>query len=139
MLLEQRGDLSMKKDVPLRYTTVSESRAAGVAYHLVPGEVWEHQKDAAEYLPEAFENDGFIHCTNGLDELLAVANRYYLADSRPYRVLILKVELINSMVRYDDPEEIFPHIYGPLNTSAVVGTLDAKRSEDGRFISFFRR
>lgn len=123
----------------MRYTTVAESRTAGVAYHLVPTEVWERQKDAPQYLPEAFEADGFIHCTNGLEELLAVANRYYTGDHRPYRVLILKVDLIDSPVRYDDPNEIFPHIYGPLNLSAVVGMLDAQRHEDGRFISFFRR
>ena len=123
----------------MRYTTVAESRTAGVAYHLAPSDVWERQKDAPEYLPEAFDDDGFIHCTNGLQELLAVANRYYAADKRPYRALILKVEKIESPVQYDDPEETFPHIYGPLNTSAVVGMLDAKRDEDGTFISFFRR
>lgn len=122
----------------MRYTTVAESRSAGVTYHLVPEEVWDRQKDASEYLPEGFENDGFIHCTNGLDELIAVANRYYTGDKRPFRALILKVEKIQSPVRYDDPAETFPHIYGPLNTDAVVGMLTAKRDEDGTFVSFFR-
>lgn len=122
----------------MRYTTVAASRTAGVAYHLVPSDVWDGQQHAPEYLPEAYDDDGFIHCTHGLDELLAVANRYYMGDSRPYKVLILKVELIDPPMRYDDPGEVFPHIYGPLNTNAVVGMLDAKRGEDGRFISFFR-
>jgi uncharacterized protein (DUF952 family) len=109
-----------------------------VTYHLVPDEVWSRHKDSALYLPKAFDQDGFIHCTNGLQELVDVGNRYYTADPRPFRALILKTELIESPVRYDDPEETFPHIYGPLNTNAVVGILSAKRDESGRFLSFFR-
>jgi uncharacterized protein (DUF952 family) len=122
----------------VRYTTVAESRAAGVTYHLIPDEVWSRHRDSVEYLPEAFDQDGFIHCTNGLQELVAVGNRYYTADPRPYRALVLKVGKISSPVRYDDPEEKFPHIYGPLNTNAVVGILNAKRDESGSFLSFSR-
>jgi uncharacterized protein (DUF952 family) len=102
----------------------------------VPAEVWSHQEDSTEYLPEGFDREGFIHCTNGLQELIDVANRYYAGDMRPFRVLILKMDQIASPVRYDDPQEIYPHIYGPLNTSAVVGMLDARRDEQGTFVSF---
>lgn len=108
----------------------------GVTYHLTPTEVWERQKDTSAYIPESYSQDGFIHCTNGLDELVAVGNRYYREDQRPFLVLILDVSKIESPVRYDDPKETFPHVYGPLNTNAVVGLLVAKREEDGTFISY---
>lgn len=120
----------------VRYKTAAQSRAAGVTYHLVPDEVWSQYGNSEEYLPEAFEEDGFIHCTNGLQELVAVGNRYYTADHRRYRALILRIDKIDSAVRYDDSEETFPHIYGPLNVDAVVGILSALRDELGKFISF---
>lgn len=122
----------------MRYAGSAECREMGITYHLAPTDVWERQKDASTYLPEAYEQDGFIHCTNGLDELVAVGNHYYKNDRRPFLVLILKLSKIESLVRYDDREEVFPHVYGALNTNAVVGLLVARREEDGTFISYAR-
>lgn len=118
------------------YQTVESSRTAGIAYHLVPAEVWEHQRIAGSYQPEAFEADGFIHATNGLDLLLWVANEFYTADLRPQTVLILDVAKLSSPLRYDDEQERFPHIYGPLNVDAVVGELTVHRGEAGSYVSF---
>jgi uncharacterized protein (DUF952 family) len=126
------------KERMLRYAGSMECREKGVTYHLVPSVVWDRQSDAPTYLPEDYERDGFIHCTNGLDELVAVGNRYYKADQRQFRVLILDVSKVESPVRYDDPGEIFPHIYGPLNTNSIVGLLLARRNEDGTFVSYTR-
>lgn len=122
----------------LRYAGSTECSEKGVTYHLVPSEVWDRQSDARTYLPEGYDRDGFIHCTNGLDELVAVGNRYYKADERQFRVLILDLSKVESPVRYDDPDEVFPHIYGPLNTNSVVGLLLARRQEDGTFVSYIR-
>lgn len=119
-----------------RYATAEESRSAGIAYHLTPVDVWTRQKQGDSYLPEAFAQDGFIHATNGLDPLLEVANLFYQGDRRDYRVLILAVPDLTSEVRYDDENHTYPHIYGPLNTSAVVGELDVQRAEDGAFLGF---
>lgn len=120
----------------MRYKTSSECKLAGVTYHLAPEAVWKEQSDTATYLPESFDREGFIHCTDGLDELMAVANRYYTADTRPFLVLILQVDKIQSPVRYDDLSAIFPHIHGPLNTNAVIGVIPVQRDEDGTFVSF---
>lgn len=116
--------------------SADEAKQAGVTYHLVPSTVWDARKSEPQYVPEAYDVDGFIHCTNGLDQLLEVANMFYKTDSRPYTVLVLHVADIMSPVRYDDANEIFPHIYGPLNTSAVRGQLTVDRASDGTFIGF---
>ncbi|HLU36836.1 MAG TPA: DUF952 domain-containing protein [Thermomicrobiales bacterium] len=118
------------------YRTADESRDAGIAYHLTPEPVWEAQRAAGTYIPEPFEQDGFIHATNGLDTLLWVANEFYTSDTRPYRVLVLDVNKLSSPMRYDDEEQKFPHIYGPLNTDAVTGELLVQRDADGRFTGF---
>lgn len=119
-----------------RFDSAAESRAAGIAYHLTPVDVWKRQKANGEYLPEAYEKDGFIHATNGLDPLLAVANLFYQDDTRDYRVLVLSVTAIDSDVRYDDESRTYPHIYGPLNTSAVIGELPVRRGAGGEFLGF---
>jgi uncharacterized protein (DUF952 family) len=119
----------------LHYSPV-EAKRAGVTYHLVPTLVWEAHKSNPEYTPEAYEADGFIHCTDGLDQLLRVANTFYTNDTRPFTVLVLAVSEITSPVRYDDPDRLFPHIYGPLNTSAVRDELSVRRAGDGTFVGF---
>lgn len=118
------------------YLIPEESREAKVTYHLVPAAVWKEQGASEEYVPEAFDADGFIHCTNGLNTLVDVANMFYKNDDRRYEVLTLDVSRIESEVRYDDPDQRFPHIYGPLNTSAVTGRLVANRDTNGTFIDF---
>lgn len=119
----------------MQYKTVEESRSANIAYHLAPGELWERQRTAGSYVPEAFEQDGFIHATNGTDRLLWVANEFYKGDGRPYTVLVIDLTKLSSPVRYDDPEEAYPHIYGPLNADAVVGELVVQRAADGSFVA----
>ncbi len=114
------------------------AREVGITYHLVPVPVWEAAKSAEWYTPEAYEADGFIHCTNGIDQLVDVATMFYVADDREFRVLVLDVSSINSDIRYDDDGQLFPHIYGPLNTSAVVGEFAVSRLDDGTFLSINR-
>lgn len=116
--------------------SAADAQQAGITYHLSPVEVWARQQDAATYTPEAYAQDGFIHCTDGLDNLLNVRNMFYTGDSRDFCVLVLKTDAITSEIRYEDPEHVFPHIYGPLNTNAVVGFLRVIRGEDGAFLSF---
>lgn len=115
------------------------AREAGITYHLVPSPVWEANKASRWYSPEAYEGDGFIHCTNGIDQLLDVANMFYVSDSREFSVLVLDAEKIASELRYDDEGRLFPHIYGPLNTDAVLGVLPVSRADDGTFVSIDER
>ncbi|MDQ3695231.1 MAG: DUF952 domain-containing protein [Chloroflexota bacterium] len=106
---------------------------AGETLHLVPEPVWEAQRQAATYTPEAFEREGFIHCTDGEANLLGVANTFYRDDPRPYVVLVLDLEQLRSPVRYDDPAQIYPHIHGPINREAVVAVRRTVRLVDGSF------
>ncbi|HEV2127780.1 MAG TPA: DUF952 domain-containing protein [Thermomicrobiales bacterium] len=93
----------------------------------------------AAYLPESFDANGFIHCTNGFESLCNVGNMFCTADSRDYLVLALDVTKISSEVRYDHPERIYPHIYRPINAEAVIGLMDVERNADGTFIGFTER
>jgi uncharacterized protein (DUF952 family) len=119
------------------YQTAKDAREAGIAYHMAPEPVWTSQKDGGIYLPEPFDQDGFIHTTNGLERLLWVANEFYTGETRPLTVLVLDVSKVESPVRYDDEAQEFPHIYGRLNTDAVIGELRVERDASGQFLGFF--
>lgn len=116
------------------YRDSAESKQSNITYHLAIVDEWIAQKDSEAYKPYVFEDDGFIHCTNGLDLLTEIANLFYKDSPEPRTVLVLDVSKIDAHVRYDDPEERFPHIYGALNPSAVVAELSVKRQADGTFV-----
>jgi uncharacterized protein (DUF952 family) len=90
-------------------------------YHIVLPEVWEKFENEYDYEAESLASEGFIHCSyrNQLDEVLA---RYYKnAD----KVLILHINLHYLTAKFvaepSTNREIYPHIYGKINKSAIVG------------------
>jgi uncharacterized protein (DUF952 family) len=115
---------------------MSESTLTHTTLHLTPIEVWERQKNAELYLPEAFEQDGFIHCTNEEAKLVEVANLFYAADPRSYYVLDVDLGANGERAIYEDPDRAFPHIYGPIHVSAVTQVRNVLRADDGSFQGF---
>ena len=110
--------------------------AEGAVYHLTPVEVWERQAGGREYVPEAYQADGFIHCTIGETNLLTVANTFYQGDPRAQVALVLDLGRVTAPVRFEDEGRTFPHIHGPLDVAAVIGTRRAVRLADGSFVGF---
>ena len=106
-----------------------------LTYHLV-AEPYYGSCDASEdYTPEDFASDGFIHCTDGVENVIATANRYLKEDDRPFIVLVIDKEKVSAEIKYEDAEQIYPHIHGPLNRDAIASTLPVKRAEDGTFLA----
>lgn len=103
--------------------------------HLVPEPVWRAHDPARPYLPAAWEQDGFVHCTDGDDEMLAVANRFYADDPRPFLLLTVDLDRNGSPWRFDDPERRYPHVYGPLDPAAVSAVRAMVRDQRGRFVA----
>lgn len=89
-------------------------------YHIVLPDVWEKFKDEYEYEAESLHTEGFIHCSyrSQLDEVL---QRYY---KNAGKVLILHINLHFLTARFvaepSTAREIYPHIYGKINKSAIV-------------------
>jgi uncharacterized protein (DUF952 family) len=105
-----------------------------ITFHLVARDVWDPQRDGVVYEPEAFDADGFVHCTDGEDAAIETANRYYQRDGREYVVLSIDTDRLMAPVRYEDPQQMFPHVYGPIETSAVTEVRSVERDADGRFL-----
>ncbi len=102
--------------------------------HLVPEAVWDTRDPGEPYLPVAYAEDGFVHCTDGDDEMVAVANRFYRDDPRPFLLLTLDLDRTGSPWRFDDPSGIYPHVYGPIDPGSVMEVRRLLRDPDGSFL-----
>ena len=103
-------------------------------YHLIPVVVWESADGNAPLTRESLDDEGFIHCTDGPDALIATAERHYREDPRDFLALTIDLDAITSPWRYDDPGKPYPHIYGPIDRAAIVETTPVSRAADGRFL-----
>jgi uncharacterized protein (DUF952 family) len=112
-----------------------QGSSRGRFLHLTPAEIWEGQNSTAHYLPEAYAADGFIHCTIGEENLIAVANAFYAGDAREQVVLEIEPSRLTVPVRFEDPGRIYPHLHGPLNREAVVAVRRVRRGGDGVFVA----
>ena len=107
-----------------------------VTYHLVAAEDWRAQPADRDYVPAAFDADGFIHCTDGAQNVIDAANRYYRGDPRDLVVLVIDPSRVRAEIRYEDATRIYPHIYGALSREAIVRVASVTRAPDGTFVSF---
>jgi uncharacterized protein (DUF952 family) len=101
--------------------------------HLVPEATWEAHDPAAPYLPVAYAQDGFVHCTDGDEAMVAVANRFYREDPRKFLILTLDLERTGSPWRFDDPARSYPHVYGSVDPACVLEVRRMLRDADGMF------
>ncbi|GGB78740.1 hypothetical protein N798_15375 [Knoellia flava TL1] len=76
-------------------------------------------------LDRSLEDEGFVHCCDAA-QLDFVLTTFYAAVPHDLLLLTIDPELLESrLVReVGNPEtgETFPHVYGPINPSAVVAT-----------------
>ncbi|MCH7737648.1 MAG: DUF952 domain-containing protein [Chloroflexi bacterium] len=90
-------------------------------YHLAQKDAWETARPTGEYAAPSLAEEGFIHCSKDIPQLLKVAARLYSGESG---LLVLDVDLdkLISPLKNEPSRsgEIYPHIYGMLNSDAVV-------------------
>ena len=94
-------------------------------FHLASNEEW-HDAHAAgtTYVPAAFADEGFIHCSYR-HQLAGVVDRYYRDRCDLVVLEIDPVALracIGTEMLVDEPSssgELFPHVYAPLPCSVV--------------------
>jgi uncharacterized protein (DUF952 family) len=103
-------------------------------YHLINQIDWEAARSVAEYRAESLTAEGFIHCSEDEAQLLRVANRLF-AGREDMLALEVDTDRLTSPVKRETSRsgEIYPHIYGPLNTSAVVRVRPLPLDAAGRF------
>ncbi|MFB7668164.1 DUF952 domain-containing protein [Kitasatospora sp. NPDC056138] len=111
-------------------------------YHLAPLDDW-LRDPGRPYATTSLLTDGFIHCSADEQTTLAVANAFYQEAPEPLMALLIEESLVEPMVKWEAPHGapppgatpgvLFPHIYGRLNRTAVVGLEKVERGPDGRW------
>ena|ERR1711937_180472 len=117
-------------------------------YHLVPEAQWQDCKDTGKaYFPTTYEQDGFTHLSDNKEVLITIGNHFYKQIQGLYLVLEIDSSRLESKVKlepaapvgdtkphFDGNEQLFPHLYGPINVGSVANELKVQRSDDGSFL-----
>jgi uncharacterized protein (DUF952 family) len=110
-------------------------------FHLVPLDDWLHAPERP-YAPASLDEEGFVHCSPDESVTLAVADAFYRDVAGPLMVLLIDEQALRAEVRFEaaDPAPppgvpegtVFPHVYGPIERTAVTGMLEVVRDPYGR-------
>ncbi len=104
-------------------------------YHITARASWAAAQKSGAYSADSLASEGFIHCSK-LDQVKRAANSFY---SNQHGLVILEIDpsRLKSEVRWeagtDKADELFPHVFGPLNPEAVLRVLDFQPEADGKF------
>ena len=96
-------------------------------FHLATKADWDAAEASGAYATSTYgvslADEGFIHASRA-DQWEGVRERYYAEVEEPLVLLEIDTDLLDVLVVEEPPapgvEGTFPHIYGPLNTAAVV-------------------
>lgn len=104
-------------------------------YHIVDASLNPNtilEKEA--YVPEGFAKENFIHCSEK-QQVGRTLNKWFEGKDSVH-LFKIQTNRVSSPVVFEDltnSGEDFPHIYGALNTDAVVETTFLERNEKGSF------
>jgi uncharacterized protein (DUF952 family) len=109
-------------------------------YHLAPAARWRGWPVGAPYLPVEYVADGFVHCTAGDELMLRVANAVYRSVPDDFVLLVIDPERLTAPLRWERSTDmlaaLFPHIYGPIDRTAIIEVRAVRRGEDGAFLGW---
>lgn len=92
-------------------------------YHVTKKEEWEKALSKGVYEAASLQSEGFIH-TSSVNQITGVLERYF-ENEKDLVLLHIDEEKLISPVKYqlaESVEEIFPHIFGPINLDAIAKT-----------------
>ncbi|MDQ3156213.1 MAG: DUF952 domain-containing protein [Actinomycetota bacterium] len=108
-------------------------------FHIATDADWQAARASGSYttstLGVTLEQEGFLHCSRD-SQAARVLAKYYADVSEPLMLLTVDTNLLTSPWQLDPvpgAELSFPHIYGPLNPSAVVDTTPLTKNAAGEW------
>ncbi len=110
-----------------------------IILHITSREDWEAALSSGFYRSASLDAEGFIHGST-LGQTVDTAERFF-PGRRDLVLLCIDEEKTEPEVRYEGPAfehdqrvaSLFPHLYGPLNVSAVVRVVAFVPDADGHF------
>ena len=89
-------------------------------FHIATDDDIEYYRSNGEYRCASIETEGFIHCCDS-HQLAGVVSRYYEGTDNLQLLVIDPDSLTQALIRENTMggSELFPHIYGAINTEAI--------------------
>ena len=104
-----------------------------IIFHIARSEAWACRAGRS-YRPERFPVDGFVHCSTE-DQVVRVADIRFRGQ-KGLVLLCIDTDKVTAEIRYENLEggrELFPHIYGEINTDEVVQVAEFEPGAEGYF------
>jgi uncharacterized protein (DUF952 family) len=109
--------------------------------HITSRAEWNEAQTLGEYRAPSLVTEGFIHCSTE-KQVVPVANAFY--RGKPDLVLLQIDEAkLTPALKWEPPAsppapgisktDSFPHIYGPINLTAIASVVDLKPDSAGMF------
>lgn len=103
-------------------------------YHICNATDWQDAQQKGYYAAESLHTEGFIHFSKQ-NQVLATAQLFYKGQ-QGLVLLCINPAKLEAEVIYENTmggEELFPHLYGQLNISAVERVADFFPDDQGNF------
>jgi uncharacterized protein (DUF952 family) len=100
--------------------------------HICSAAEWQ-ASDKSHYRCGSLDREGFIHCSTP-EQLIEVAARLF-HGRRDLVLLVIDPDRVTSEIRWEGGGngQFYPHIYGPLNVSAVIEVVRFEPDRHGDF------
>ena len=113
----------------------------GIILHITTYKAWRGAIAGSGYRAPSLEAEGFIHCST-VDQTADTANLFFRGQMGLV-LLCIDEDKLEADVKYEPaadesgkdsrPDQLFPHVYGPLNVASVIRVVDFPPNEDGSF------
>lgn len=110
--------------------------------HITTPVDWDKTEKEGEYTATSLQTEGFTHCSTP-QQAAGTANIFFKGQTGLV-LLCIDENKLQSPCKYEPPTgggnhnpedgKLFPHIYGPVNLSAVIKVVDFSAGEDGTFV-----
>jgi uncharacterized protein (DUF952 family) len=89
-------------------------------YHITTLAAWTAQLASDQYTAESLKEEGFIHCSTK-EQVKATLERYY-SNEKDLLLLHINSSGLLAELKFElaTNGELFPHLFGKLNKSAIV-------------------
>ncbi len=111
--------------------------------HITHQQEWQAALESGAYRTPTLDKDGFIHCSTDT-QALRVANNFYRGQI-DLVLLVIDTDKLAAHFKFEPPispqtgqpevgnNDLFPHVYGPINLEAVAKVVAFPPNADGLF------
>jgi uncharacterized protein (DUF952 family) len=96
-----------------------------IIHHITTEAEWQQAKDSGYYEAPSLHTEGFIHCST-IQQVEGVLERYFAGQTGLVK-LTIDTDMLENELKYELSPSLndeFPHVYGPINLSAVVNVAN---------------